>query len=132
MADVLIIDDDIDACAVLADIICAQGHDTRVGHNGLDGLRLARERTPDVAILDVQMPLLDGPSVAYEMSMHGMGLETVPIILLSACADLEAIATQVGTSYFLAKPYDHRAVVDLVARALTERVAPNPRARQWY
>ena len=46
MADVLIIDDDIDSAGALADIMRAEGHVVRVGYNGCDGLKLARERLP--------------------------------------------------------------------------------------
>jgi DNA-binding NtrC family response regulator len=125
MADVIIIDDDIDSADILAQIMQLQGHDVRVGYNGQDGLRLATERTPHLALLDVEMPLLDGPGIAYEMLLHDMGLEHVPVIFLSGIHNLSEIAARVGTPYFLAKPYRYDQLVALIARALAERVAPN-------
>lgn len=124
MADVLIIDDDIDSADALAEIMRAEGHDVRVGYNGQDGLRLARERFPQVALLDVEMPLLDGPGMAYEMLLQDMGLEKIPVVFLSGVSNLKEVADQVGTPYFLGKPYRYEKVVELANRALSEQVAP--------
>jgi DNA-binding NtrC family response regulator len=121
MAAVLIIDDDIDSADALAEIMRAEGHDVGVGFNGQDGLRLARERIPQVALLDVEMPILDGPGMAYEMFLHGMGLENVPVVLLSGVTHLQDVAAEVGTPYFLRKPYRFERVVALVGRALSVR-----------
>lgn len=126
MADVLIIDDDIDSAAALAEVMSAEGHDIRVGYNGQDGLRLARERIPHVALLDVEMPVLDGPGMAIQLLLRNMGLEKVPVVFLSGAPNLKAIAESVGTPYFLGKPYRYEDVVMLVTRALSERVAPRP------
>lgn len=126
MADVLIIDDDLDSADALAELLRAEGHDVRVGYNGQDGLRLAQERIPQVALLDVEMPLLDGPGMAYEMLLRDMGLENIPVVFLSGVLNLREVAAQVGTPYFLGKPYRYEQVVALVSRALSERVAPRP------
>lgn len=126
MADVLIIDDDIDIAEVLGEMMRAEGHEVRVGYDGEEGLRLARERLPDVALLDVEMPLLGGPAMAYQMYVRDHGLESVPVVLLSGVVNLEEVARQVGTPYFMAKPYRHHPVVALVRRALSERIAPLP------
>ena len=129
MADVLVIDDDIDSADVLAEIMMDAGHDVRIGYNGQDGLRLASERPPALALLDVEMPILDGPGMAYEMFLHDMGMELVPVILLSGVPELDRIADEVGTPYFLGKPYRYEQLVALVKRALAERIAPRPRPR---
>lgn len=127
MADVLVIDDDIDSADVLAEIMIDAGHEVRIGYNGQDGLRLAAERPPALALLDVEMPILDGPGMAYEMFLHDMGMELVPVILLSGVPDLDRIADDVGTPYFLGKPYRYEQLVALVKRALAERITPKPR-----
>lgn len=125
MADILVIDDDIDSAEVLAQVLELQGHTVRVGYNGQEGLRLATERTPQVALLDIEMPLLDGPGMAHEMLLHDLGLEHVPVVFLSGAANLREVAARVGTPYFLAKPYGYKQVVDIVGRALAERIAPS-------
>jgi DNA-binding response OmpR family regulator len=126
MADLLIIDDDLDGADALAAIMRAEGHHVRIGYNGEDGLRLAGERLPDLALLDVEMPVLSGPEMAYEMFVLDMGRERVPIVFLSGVTDLRDVARRVGTPYCLAKPYRHSQVVALVNLALQERIAPRP------
>lgn len=129
MADVLIVDDDLDTANVLAEVMRAEGHEVRVGYNGSEGLQLARARLPDIALLDVEMPLLDGPGLAYQMFIHNMGLDEVPVIFLSGVTNLEEVAQAVGTPYFLGKPYRYSDIIALLAHALSERVAPHPARR---
>jgi DNA-binding NtrC family response regulator len=131
MAEVLIIDDDPDSADALAMIMGAEGHQIRVGYNGLEGMRLADEQSPDLVLLDVEMPLMDGPGMALAMFVHNMGLELVPVILLSGVVHLEKVAAQVGTPYFLGKPYRLGQIVALVRRALTERIAPSRPEASW-
>jgi DNA-binding NtrC family response regulator len=129
MADLLIVDDDADGAQALADLMRAEGHAVRVGFNGQEGMRLAHEQRPDVALLDVEMPVLGGPGMAHQMLIHDMGLEEVPVVLLSGVPNLKNVAAQVGTPYFLGKPYRYEQLVALVERALAERIAPYHAAR---
>jgi DNA-binding NtrC family response regulator len=124
MANLLIIDDDIDSADALAMIMQFEGHEVRVGYNGAEGMALASEQSPDLVLLDVEMPVMDGPGMALAMLVHDMGMERIPVILLSGVVHLETIAAQVGTPYFLGKPYNLKQIVALVRRALLERIAP--------
>jgi DNA-binding NtrC family response regulator len=124
MAHLLIIDDDPDSADALSTIMQTEGHEVRIGYNGEEGLRLAKDWAPDLVLLDVEMPILDGPGMALAMLFHNMGLERIPVILLSGVRDLEHVASAVGTPYFLGKPYRLAQIVALVERALTERIAP--------
>jgi DNA-binding NtrC family response regulator len=124
MADVLIIDDDLDSADILAEMMRAEGHEVRVGYNGQEGLRLAGDRLPDIALVDVEMPLLDGPHMAAQMVIRDMGLETVPVVFLSGVTNLKEVAAHVGTPYFLGKPYRYEQLTEMVHRALAEHIAP--------
>jgi DNA-binding response OmpR family regulator len=128
MADLLIVDDDRDLAELLGEALAHHGHQVRFARDGMDGLRELSIRQPDAVLLDVEMPLLDGPGMAWQMFVRNYGLETIPIILLSGVVDLEQIAARVGTPYFLGKPYALSAVRALCDRALTERTAPAPAA----
>jgi DNA-binding NtrC family response regulator len=129
VADLLIIDDDPDSADALSMLMESEGHEVRVGYNGEEGLRLAKEKSPDLVLLDVEMPILDGPGMALEMLVHNMGLEKIPVILLSGVPDLERVANEVGTPYFLGKPYRLAQIMALLDRALTERIAPRRAVR---
>jgi FixJ family two-component response regulator len=67
------------------------------------------------------MPVLDGPGMAYLMLMHDAGLERIPVILISGIPDLRQVATRVGTTYFLSKPYRLEQLQRVLARALLEQ-----------
>lgn len=128
MADLLIVDDDPDTAELLGEALAYHGHRIRFARDGMEGLRELAIRTPDAVLLDVEMPVLDGPGMAWQMFLRDCGLETIPIILLSGVVDLEHIAARVGTPYFLGKPYALGAVRALCDRALTERTPPAPAA----
>jgi DNA-binding NtrC family response regulator len=127
VADVVLVDDDEDVAWILQQLLELAGHTVRVAHDGEEGLLLLDQRRPDVVILDVEMPLLDGPTMAYRMFVHDCGLEEIPIVLISGVFDLPGVAARVGTPYFTSKPFDAGAMMNLVDRALTERALPHPR-----
>jgi CheY-like chemotaxis protein len=101
----------------------------RVGYDGLEALRLVSERRPDVALFDVEMPVLTGPDAAYVLVLRNCGDEKIPVVLLSGVIDLPEVAACVGTPYYLAKPYNLDEVLQLHHHVLRERIAPRPRRR---
>lgn len=126
MADVLIVDDDADLAEVTAMILESAGHRTRRASDGREGLDRLREQLPDVVVLDVEMPHLSGPDMAYRMLVEDAGMERVPVLLVSGCVELEAVAARVGTPYRLAKPYSIERFLATLDHALTERRPPGP------
>jgi PAS domain S-box-containing protein len=64
---ILIVDDNPDAATLLADSLTARGHTTRVAHDGPAALRLADEFLPDVALLDIGLPVMDGYELAHRL-----------------------------------------------------------------
>lgn len=121
MADLLVVDDDRDLAEVVAELLQNHGHGVRVAHNGEEGLARLEEWTPDLVVLDVDMPILRGSGMAMVML-----LELVPIVLVSGAVGLEAIAAEVGTPHSLAKPRSPGALLSLVGRALREGIPPTP------
>lgn len=126
MADLLVVDDNEDLASLVQLLLEAEGHDVRVAHNGEAGLLELEASLPDAVLLDIEMPVLDGPSMAYRMFVLNLGRENIPIVLMSAVPDLSRIATRIGTPYSIAKPFEPEPLVALVARALTEREIPRP------
>jgi DNA-binding NtrC family response regulator len=125
MAQLLVVDDDNDVAETLR-LVLEDHHAVRLAKNGAEGMRLLSERKPDLILLDVEMPVLDGPGMAYRMFIEDAGREMIPIILISGVADLEGVAERVGTPYYLLKPVDFEPLLELVQRALIERRAPRP------
>lgn len=129
MSKLLIVEDDADVAEMLSSVMEDEGHEVQIAENGQDGLERVAESRPDAVLLDVEMPVLDGPGMAYQIFVRDRGDEQIPIVLLSGVSDLERIAQQVGTPYFLGKPYRIATVAALVQRALAERHAPVPELR---
>jgi DNA-binding response OmpR family regulator len=124
MAVVLVVEDDADAAAALAEVLGMEGHEVRVAFDGEQGFSLLHERLPDLVLLDIEMPILNGPGMATRMLVHNAGMENVPILLVSGAPDLRRVAAEVGTPYFLGKPHTYEQLMGLVARALHERTPP--------
>ncbi len=127
MANVLIVDDDSDTVECSTHLLELSGHRVQTGYNGKEGLRsLAVGKLPECVLLDVDMPVMDGPGMAHQMLVNDAGEEKIPIVLVSARSDLAEIATRMGTPYFLTKGsagYGD-ALLSLLARALLERRPP--------
>jgi signal transduction histidine kinase len=130
---ILIIDDDDDDRAILGDLLAAQGHTAVPASSGAEGLRLARELIPDLIILDVMMPKLDGFAVGAQLRTDPITAE-VPIIMITSLDDrqsrLRGIAA--GADEFLTKPVDTaelRVRVQAIARINRYRRLLDERAR---
>jgi twitching motility two-component system response regulator PilH len=127
MANILIVDDSLEAVELCSDLLKFAGHEVQTGNNGEDGLKSIRSGPlPDCVLLDVDMPLLNGPGMAHQMLLHDAGEEGIPILLVSGRGDLQKIAERMGTPYFLTKatPGYGQALLRILDRALSERRAP--------
>jgi two-component system, OmpR family, response regulator MprA len=117
---VLVVDDDPPLRRMLARTLSAEGYDVTVAGDGGGALAAAERAAPDVIVLDVAMPALDGLAVCRRLRSKGLA---TPILMLTArdgvpdrVAGLEA-----GADDYLVKPF---AIQELIARlrALTRRV----------
>lgn len=122
---ILLVDDDRDMADSLADMLRSEGHDVHTASSGEEGLRTLRASPlPDIVLLDVDLPILSGPGMAHKMLLHDAGEEHVPVVLVSARHDLREIAGRMGTPYFFEKTSDIDKLLQVIDRALRERVAP--------
>jgi CheY-like chemotaxis protein len=121
---VLLIDDDADFAELMAAVIESAGCQVVVATDGLMGLGLAREISPDLILCDWSMPGLDGADI-LQMLQLDPAMEDVPRVLMSGhgCPDLRAIPADA----FIAKPIDTQSLRRLL-RAFT-RSQGVPRAK---
>jgi len=129
MARLVIVDDDTDMADLLAQVLRGEGHDVRVANDGAEGLELVHADPPDAILLDVEMPVMTGPDMSLALLVRDCGLENIPVVLCSGVLDLEHVAANVGTPYFLPKPCPLDTLDRVLATALVERKAPHPAAR---
>ncbi|MEY4514209.1 MAG: hypothetical protein RLZZ450_6331 [Pseudomonadota bacterium] len=113
MKRVLIVDDDPDVTECL-ELMLQETYSVTLAENGALGLEKLRTESFDAVVLDVMMPVLDGVGVVEALQREG---NPVPVILGSAMSNLRALATRLGVSDFIPKPYDFDLLLKKIAHA---------------
>ncbi len=115
---ILMVDDDRDLQTVLRLELEAAHYQVLSSYNGAEGLKMALSDEPDLVILDINMPGLDGLSVCRELR----GKSSVPILMLSSLGEDydKIVGLEVGADDYLAKPFNPRELLARV-RALMRR-----------
>ena len=116
----LIIDDDDTNCRLIKAIFRAEGMEVVAAHDGQSGIDLALHDPPDILLLDLRMPGLDGLDVLARLKQE---LPALPVVMLTGHKDVKTAvrATQLGAFDYLTKPFVNDEVVAVVRRALQTR-----------
>jgi CheY-like chemotaxis protein len=117
-ARVLVVEDDPDLAALEAEVLKLRGHEVDVASNGREALDAVERARPDLILLDMKMPVMNGREFADEYRRREPC--TAPIVVVTAADDAQRRAAEVGASGWIAKPFDPEALVDKVARLLTD------------
>jgi two-component system response regulator MprA len=123
---ILVVEDDVRLAATLARVLAAEGHEVSVAGDGVEALRRARERPPDLVILDVMLPGLDGIAVCRRLRATAQ----FPILLLTALGGTEERVRGLdsGADDYLVKPFAYQELLARV-RALLRRTLPSDHLR---
>ncbi len=114
---ILTIEDTADIRRLIRMTLEFQGYDVIEASEGAQGLALARSQKPDLILLDVMMPGMDGLGVARQLCDDPV-LSRIPVIMLSAMGatrDIQA-GLQAGVKAYLVKPFSPRELLDKVGR----------------
>lgn len=119
----LVIDDDVAVTDLLSLLLRSQGFEVFATNNSAEGLSMIRELEPDLVVLDLMMPEMDG----WEVCRSVRQFSQVPIIILSALNDPSMIASvlDAGADDYLTKPTPSRVLVAHINR-LTKRNGNQP------
>lgn len=114
---ILIVDDDPSICDTLTTMLQYKGYATEVAHNGREGLRVARENPPDLVLLDIMMPGMDGLTFCRRYQ-EDPELGEARILMLTARNGRQDVvqALEAGASDYVTKPF---FIDELVARIKT-------------
>lgn len=116
---VLIVDDEVDACLSLRDILEDLGYEVAVAHTARDAIDLVRQNPFDVAVLDLKMPDTDGLRLYH--AIKEVRADTVAIVLTAyATTETARRALDAGAWQVLSKPTDVPLLMQLIQRALTQ------------
>lgn len=123
---VLVVDDEPGINDLICDALRLAGYQTVSASHGLEGLRLLREEKIDLAVIDVNMPMMDGYELLERMRSSGI---LTPAIVLTARQDKEATRTSfgLGADDFIRKPFGIEELTLRVAAVLrrSQPAAPN-------
>jgi len=123
---VLIIDDELDFVKMLRARLQIAGYEVLAAEDGSRGVQTARREKPDLIILDIMMPGMDGHMVC-DMLKKSNVTWSIPVIYLTARtgqAD-ELLALEKGAKYYLTKPYNPDVLLEMIKSALMEREEAN-------
>jgi signal transduction histidine kinase/ActR/RegA family two-component response regulator len=112
---VLVVDDNVDASSMLAMLLSFEGHDTREAHDGLEAVRIAAEFEPDVVLMDIGLPVLNGYESAARIKVE---MRRPPVLVaLTGWGQEEdrRKAKAAGFDAHLVKPVDHDALTKLIS-----------------
>ena len=114
---VLVVDDYEDAREIFSTFLQFAGYEVLTAADGLDALNVARRRRPDLILLDLKMPRMDGEAFRREQ-LADAALSAIPVIVLSASSDGEEIAQRIAAIDYLSKPIDSGMLLATVGRHL--------------
>lgn len=125
MATILVVDDELGIRALLSEILTDEGHSVELAENAAQA-RAVRERVrPDLVLLDIWMPDVDGVTLLKEWG--SASLLTMPVIMMSGHGTIDTAveATKVGAVAFLEKPITLQKLLRAVEQALAKPAARN-------
>ena len=113
---VLLVDDSVDAAEAMSMLLETLGHEVRVMHDGPSALAVVDDFTPDVVILDIGLPGMDGFEVAREMRTRAVTKTALLIALTGYGADSDKQkARDAGFDHHLVKPVSFTAIETVIA-----------------
>ena len=116
MGKVLIVDDDQNICELLRLYIEKEGYDTRIANDGKAALEVFYEYNPDLIMLDIMLPELDGWQVCREIRKKSQ----CPIIMLTAKSEVfdKVLGLELGADDYVVKPFEAKEIVARIKAVL--------------
>jgi DNA-binding response OmpR family regulator len=121
-AKILAVDDEPDLIDLMQYHLVRAGHDVATASNGWEAIHSIRQRRPDIILLDLMLPDLDGFGVC-EILRRDPNTATIPIVIVSAWAspDSRNLGLELGALDYLTKPFSPHELVERVNRLVEAR-----------
>ena len=123
MKEILVVEDESRIAHIVRDYLERAGYRVVIASNGADALAMARSRRPDLIVLDLGLPRMDGLEVTKTLRKQS----NVPIIMLTARVDEsdKLVGLELGADDYVTKPFSPKELVARV-RAVFRRINPQP------
>jgi DNA-binding response OmpR family regulator len=123
---ILVVDDEQDQLSILDMTLSKAGFVVITADNGKDALLLAQSESPDLIILDLSMPGMDGTDVAQTLKLRDQ-TKDLPIIFLTGLFDKkqeEKKGQMIGQNLVIAKPFEPTNLIALITKMLSKNPSP--------
>ena len=111
----MIADDNADAASTLGTLLEMMGHEIRIVHDGVAAIEVAAAFSPDVVLLDIAMPNLNGYEACTRIRMQSANKDLLIVALTGWTGDnMKERARQAGFDYYLIKPVEIAAIENLL------------------
>ncbi len=117
---ILVVDDEINITQILEFSIGAEGYEVIAAQNGEEAIDKARREQPDLIILDIMMPIIDGYEACRILKANPL-TKNIPVILLTAKGrDIDKrLGYEVGATDYIIKPFSPNKLIDKIHRLLS-------------
>lgn len=124
---ILIVDDDQNICELLRLYLAKEGYETLIAHDGEKALELFEQNKPNMVLLDVMMPRMDG----WEVCRRIRAQANTPIIMLTAKGETfdKVLGLELGADDYVVKPFDSKEVVARI-KAVLRRCNPEESGKE--
>jgi len=116
MSKLLIVDDEVAILEALTDILSVEGYEVDTAANGAEALEHVGKARPDLILLDLMMPVMDGQEMLRRLK-EDPNLRAIPVVVMSAG---RVSKSELHGSRFLAKPFELDDLLDTVAAELSK------------
>lgn len=119
MAKILVVDDEQDIVETMVFMLKQKGYDCIWAYDGEEGLRLAKEEAPDLIMLDVMMPKINGYKICRLLKFDSR-YKNIPIIMVTARGQEQdiAIGEETGADEYITKPFEFSNVFEKIEKHL--------------
>lgn len=122
METVLVVDDNEQNCELIRDIVSTWGYEVYKAFQGKDAIKIALNSPPDIILLDVMLPGMNGFEVCHELK-NNLLTQNVPIVMLTVLTDVDdrIHGLKVGADNFLVKPFNYHELKYIMASLITRK-----------
>jgi chemosensory pili system protein ChpA (sensor histidine kinase/response regulator) len=121
---VLVVDDSVTVRKVTSRFLERQGFNVAVAKDGIDAIEILQDTTPDMILLDIEMPRMDGFEVATQVR-HNKRLQHIPIIMITSRTGEKhrERALEIGVNDYMGKPFQEQELLSKIQQILGQKVS---------